>query len=183
MDRIEPTSSGLTDAAIELAPYDPRWPARFDEERVLLQRVLQAWLTGPIEHVGSTAVPGLVAKPIIDVMVPVATLAASRDAIPAAMTAGYVHHPYRADVMHWFCKPSPAHRTHHLHMVPIHSDVWKERLAFRDALRRDPAVAMAYAQLKAELADRFRHDREGYTEAKSSFIRSVLDTAPAHEVR
>jgi GrpB-like predicted nucleotidyltransferase (UPF0157 family) len=116
-----------------------------------------------------------VAKPIIDLAAPVASLGASRAAIAVAEAAGYMHYPYRPEVMHWFCKPSPARRTHHLNLVPIGSALWTERLVFRDALRSDPELAAQYAQLKQELAVRFRHDREGYTEAKSPFIRAVLN--------
>ena len=89
-------------------------------------------------------------------------------------TIGYQYYPYKADVMHWFCKPSPAFRTHHMHLVPRDSSLWRERLAFRDALRGSPELSAEYAALKRELAARFRHDREAYTEAKSSFIQRVL---------
>ena len=76
--------------------------------------------------------------------------------------------------MHWFCKPSPQSRTHHLHLVPYGSALWMQRLRFRDALRADPALAAEYAALKCELARRFRHDREAYTEAKTPFVERVL---------
>jgi GrpB-like predicted nucleotidyltransferase (UPF0157 family) len=72
------------------------------------------------------------------------------------------------------CKPSPAFRTHHLHLVPFRSPLWVERLAFRDCLRRDPAVAAEYARLKRDLARRYECDREAYTEAKGPFVRQVL---------
>ena len=104
----------MAEAPIEVAPYDARWPAAFEQERALLAEALGPWLAGPPEHIGSTAVPGLAAKPVIDIMAPVHTLAASRPAIEAARELGYVHYPYKPDVMHWFCKPSAAHRTHHL---------------------------------------------------------------------
>lgn len=165
------------DAAIELAPYDPAWPSRFAEERDFLEGLLRDWLVAPIEHVGSTAVPGLDAKPVIDIMAPIGSLEASRGAIAAAAAGGYLYAPYKTEVMHWFCKPSPARRTHHLHLIPFASAIWDERLAFRDALRRDALLAAQYARLKYELATRFRHDREAYTEAKSSFIRAVLERA------
>ena len=165
------------DAPIELAPSDPAWPERFAAEAARLQPVLAPWLAGAIEHIGSTAVPGLVAKPVIDLMAPVVSLAASRDAIDAVVRAGYVHHPYRADVMHWFCRPSPAHRTHHLHLVPLGSPTWLERLAFRDALRTDPARAADYARLKQDLARRHRDDREAYTDGKSAFVDALLARA------
>lgn len=165
------------EAPIELVPYDPSWPARFEQERRRLEQVLGPWLAGPIEHIGSTAIAGMPGKPIIDIMVPIGDLDAARPAIAAAEGAGYVHYPYRADVMHWFCKPSAARRTHHLHLVPQASPLWCERLAFRDRLRADRALAAEYAALKIALARRFRHDREAYTDAKGPFVVRVLALA------
>jgi GrpB-like predicted nucleotidyltransferase (UPF0157 family) len=110
-------------------------------------------------------------------MAGVHTLEDSRPAIAAAARLQYVYFPYRTDVMHWFCKPSAAERTHHLHLVPIDSQLWIDRLAFRDHLRQHPTVAAEYAELKAELADRFRMDREAYTDAKAPFVARVLGVA------
>jgi len=166
--------SDSSSAPVEVVPYNAAWPALFEAERRMLQAALSAWLVGEIEHIGSTAVAGLSAKPVIDIMAPVASLLASEAAIAAAAAIGYVHHPYRADVMHWFCKPSPEVRTHHLHLVPLGSDLWRARLAFRDALRANPALAAEYAALKMRLAEQYRHDREAYTENKAPFVRRVL---------
>jgi GrpB-like predicted nucleotidyltransferase (UPF0157 family) len=80
-------------------------------------------------------------------------------------------------VMHWFCKPSPAHRTHHLHLVPLGSPLWIEQLAFRDYLRTHPDTAREYASLKHTLAAAHRFDREAYTAAKGPFVRRVLGEA------
>lgn len=162
------------DAPVELADYAAAWPAAFEVERAQLESILAPWLAGRIEHIGSTAVPGLCAKPVIDIMAPVHSLEASRPAIDAAVAAGYVYAAYKAEFMHWFCKPSPGHRTHHLHLLPLDSALWQQRLAFRDALRRSPALAGEYAALKRQLAARFRFDREAYTEAKGPFIERVL---------
>ena len=170
-----PDRPSTSDAAIEVIPYDPAWPAKFAHEREILKALLAQWLVADIEHVGSTAVPGLVAKPVIDILAPVESLEVSRDLIQIVKAAGYMYYPYKAEEMHWFCKPSPAHRTHHLHVVPRDSALWRENLAFRDALRRDHELAANYGRLKLELAQRFRHDREAYTAAKASFIRSVID--------
>jgi len=159
---------------VEIAPYSADWPAQFAAEQALLQPLLAPWLVGPIEHIGSTAVPGLAAKPVIDLMAPVASLAASEAAIAAAADAGYLHHPYQAEVMHWFCKPSPQHRTHHLHLVPLGSPLWQARLAFRNALRASPALCEAYARLKHQLAAQFPNDREAYTQGKTGFVQRVL---------
>ena len=167
--------AGAPEAPVEVADYDPTWPARFQAERALLEPLLGPWLAGFIEHVGSTAVPGLQAKPVLDLMAPVVSLEASRPAIAALAGAGYCHYPYKAETMHWFCKPSPSHRTHHLHLLPFPGPEWLERLAFRDALRGDPGLAGQYAELKRDLATRFRMDREAYTAAKAPFIRKVLE--------
>jgi GrpB-like predicted nucleotidyltransferase (UPF0157 family) len=162
------------DAPIELVAYDPAWPLGFAEERERIREVAGPWLTGEIEHVGSTSVPGLAAKPVIDIMAPVADLDASRPAIGKLEAIGYCYAPYRPDVTHWFCKPSPAHRTHHLHLVPGGSRLWRDRIAFRNALRSDAGLAREYAELKATLAGIHREDREAYTDAKGPFIDEAL---------
>ena len=162
------------DAPVEVVAYDHSWPSKFEFERTLLEAVLAPWLVGQIEHIGSTAVPLLPAKPIIDIMAPVHNLELSRPAIKVAMEAGYVHYPYKAEVMHWFCKPSPSLRTHHLHLVPFGSLLWRQRLAFRDALRANAVLAAEYAELKLRLAAEFPRDREAYTDAKEPFVRRVL---------
>lgn len=160
--------------SVHISTYDPAWPSLFEAERELLAYALKPWLVGPIEHVGSTAVSGLPAKPVIDIMAGVESLDASREAISVLQDIGYQYAPYRADVMHWFCKPSPAFRTHHLHLVPYLSQLWSERLAFRDCLRSNPTVASEYAELKLRLAEIYRFDRESYTEAKGPFVKRVL---------
>jgi GrpB-like predicted nucleotidyltransferase (UPF0157 family) len=165
------------EARVAIVSYYPAWPSLFQQERALLEAALGKWLAGPIEHFGSTSVPGLPAKPVIDIMAGVESLDASREAIAAADGLGYVYYPYRPDVMHWFCKPSAAFRTHHLHLVPLNSRLWIERLAFRNYLRKEPAVAAEYAEMKIGLARRFEFDREAYTDAKGSFIQRVLALA------
>ncbi len=175
-----PTSTDQNrDAAIEVVEYDPLWPEQFAAERRLLETALGAWLAGPIEHVGSTAIVGMVAKPVIDIMVPVVDLPSSKGAIAAAQALHYNYWPYKADLMHWFCKPSPVYRTHHLHIVPLGSALWKERLLFRDTLRTDSRWFQEYAVLKRRLAQQYRNDREAYTEAKGAFVQRVLLCAGA----
>lgn len=166
----------LPDAPIRLVAYTEAWPELFAAEAQQLQAALQPWLCAGIEHIGSTAVPGLSAKPVIDIMAPVRDLSSSQSAIAVAHHLGYCYFPYKPSQMVWFCKPSPATRTHHLHLVPWQSPLWHERLAFRDALRRDPALAQQYQTLKMQLAARYPTDREAYTEAKTPFIAAVLKT-------
>jgi GrpB-like predicted nucleotidyltransferase (UPF0157 family) len=162
------------DEPIRLVDYEPRWTLDFMHERDALQRVLQPWLAGPIEHIGSTAVPGLRAKPVIDIMAAVSGLEESKAAVDAVQNLDYQYAPYRPDVMHWFCKPRFSFRTHHLHLVPFGSELWVARLAFRDRLRDDREVAAEYSRLKHSLAATFEHDREAYTEGKSGFVARVV---------
>jgi GrpB-like predicted nucleotidyltransferase (UPF0157 family) len=168
------TSPRSVEAPVEVVAYNPDWPQRFAEEEKSLVVLLKPWLVASIEHVGSTAVPGLSAKPIIDIAVPVASLDASRDAIDVLRALNYQYFPYKTQEMHWFCKPEPARRTHHLHMLPHGSAAWQERLAFRDALRGNSELAAQYAALKQRLSAQFHRDREAYTDAKAPFIAAVL---------
>jgi GrpB-like predicted nucleotidyltransferase (UPF0157 family) len=162
---------------IRVVPYDERWPGRFEQERAALEEVLGTSVTGGIHHVGSTSVPGLDAKPIIDILAGVEDLAAGRACIEPLRELDYVYAPYRAQEMAWFCKPHPDRRTHHLHLVPTGSERFHDELAFRDHLRTHPDTAAEYVALKHRLAGRFQHDREAYTKAKADFIRAVLDRA------
>jgi len=160
---------------IEVVDYDPAWPAQFIQERDALARTLSAWMAGPIEHIGSTSVPGLCAKPVIDLLVPVHGLEVSRAAIPVLEREHAYHYwPYQPDEMHWFCKPDEYMRTHHVHLGPITSRPFRDKLGFRDLLRERPELRAQYAELKRGLALAHRHDREAYTEGKSPFISAVL---------
>lgn len=166
-----------SEAPVEIVPYDSSWPRLFDEERGTLLGAIGAWLIGPIEHIGSTAIPELAAKPVIDIMAGVETLAASRPAIAVLADLGYCYAPYRTESEHWFCKPSPAFRTHHLHLVPCDSLQWIAAIAFRDYLRSHAEVAAEYEDLKRGLAEEHRHDREAYTEAKGAFVTRITNMA------
>ncbi|WP_281559320.1 GrpB family protein [Thalassomonas sp. RHCl1] len=157
-----------------ISEYNPDWPAMFTAEKNFLSGLLPQFITGSIEHVGSTSVPGLAAKPVIDIMLGVKGLAESQRAIEILSANGYCYYPYKSDVMHWFCKPTPEIRTHHLHLVPFNSPLWLERLAFRDHLRNRPQDAEAYCELKRKLAREHKQDRELYTQNKWPFIQALL---------
>jgi GrpB-like predicted nucleotidyltransferase (UPF0157 family) len=159
---------------IQIVPYDPEWPERFEKERSLLEVKIGPWVTGGIHHVGSTAVPGLEAKPVVDILVGVESLEAARDCFEPLAGIDYLYAPYLPEEMHWFCKPSPARRTHHLHLVPAGSRRYRQELAFRDRLRGDQRLAAEYGALKRQLAERYRDDREAYTQAKEDFIRRAV---------
>ncbi len=162
------------DEPIRVVAYDPQWPIRFERERALLEQAIGLWVIGGIHHIGSTAVPGLDAKPIVDILVGVEDLETSRACFEPLGELEYHHAAYLPEEMHWFCKPDPSRRTHHLHLVPCNSPRYRDELAFRDCLRSNPAKARDYAELKRRLAARFERDREGYTDAKADFIERTL---------
>jgi len=165
-----------------IVDYDPEWPNVYAEER---QQILDAVgdIVAAIEHVGSTSVPGLGAKPIIDIMVGVHSLADAEKCIEPLSLIGYEYRPeLEAFIPERRCfqrGPADAHR--HLHMVEIASDFWKRHLLFRDFLRAHPDVAAEYERLKRALAAQFGRDREGYTDAKTSFIEAVVARARAEK--
>jgi len=167
--------AGLAEAPVRVVGYDAAWPERFAEERAALDAAIGEWAVGGIHHVGSTAVPGLDARPVIDILVGVEDLRGSLACFAPLAKLEYVYTPCFSDVMHWFCKPDAAHQTHHLHLVPVSSAWFREELTFREQLRCQPELAAVYAALRRELANRFDFDRDTYTEAKSEFIRHALE--------
>ena len=167
----------MSDGPIALVSYNSKWPRRFDEERALLEPVLAPWLEGGIHHVGSTAIPGVSAKPIIDMIAGVRDLEAARAAFEPLAALSYHPGKHRPDEAHWFGKPSLSDRTHHLHLTVPGSNLWRERLAFRDALRADPSLATAYEALKLQLVTEHPEDIVAYTRGKTAFIASVLADA------
>ncbi len=161
---------------VVVVPHDPRWPAAFERERARLEEVF-AGTGAVIEHVGSTAVPGLAAKPIIDIMVGLGALAQAEARVDALAGLGYEYVPeYEHEIpeRRYFRRPAIRPRTHHLHCVERGSDFWSRHLAFRDRLRRDGRVARAYGELKMRLAEVHRTDAPAYTAAKSPFIEGAL---------
>jgi GrpB-like predicted nucleotidyltransferase (UPF0157 family) len=162
--------------SIRLAPYDPAWPARFERE---VERIRAACAPLPIrlDHVGSTAVPGLAAKPIIDVL---GARPAGSDPTPyvAAMTGlGWAHRGENGVPGRDYFRLGDPERTHHLHLFEEGHPRWQAHLDFRDALRARPALRREYERLKRTLAARFPEDREAYTSAKAPFIEAVLAAA------
>jgi GrpB-like predicted nucleotidyltransferase (UPF0157 family) len=162
---------------VRIVPYDCAWPGRFEEERELLAAAIGGWVDGGIHHVGSTSVPGLAAKPVIDILAGVRSLRDARGCFDRLAGLGYMYAPYRPEVMHWFCKPHPSRRTHHLHLVPVGSARFVDELLFRDYLRAHAQAADEYVALKTRLAETFSNDREAYTVAKGDFILGVVQRA------
>jgi GrpB-like predicted nucleotidyltransferase (UPF0157 family) len=164
---------------VVIATYDPRWPQRFEVERASLADLFSG-AGATIEHVGSTAVPGLGAKPKIDIMLGIGVLHDVELRIPSLASFGYEYVPeleVQLPERRYFRKPAEGERTHHLHCVTRPSEFWRRHLLFRDYLRAHPDDARAYFQLKQRLASEHRTDRVAYTAAKSEFIESILDKA------
>jgi GrpB-like predicted nucleotidyltransferase (UPF0157 family) len=164
---------------IEIVPYDSAWPARFEAEKAVL---LEVFGTTPvqIEHIGSTAVVGLGAKPVIDIMLGVNALADVDARIPALVARDYEHvRRYDAEFpeRRLFAKPQQRPRQVHLHAVERSTTFWARHLLFRDFLRRHPEVAADYCELKLGLASEFGRDRDGYSNAKTAFIQAVVERA------
>jgi GrpB-like predicted nucleotidyltransferase (UPF0157 family) len=166
---------------VELVDYDPRWPLLFDEEAGRLRAALDPSQIVGLEHFGSTAISGLPAKPIIDILIAVRSLAAAR--------AGFVEPLRNLDYVYWaenpkqdrmfFVKGMPpfgSKRSHHVHVTQPDGEMWL-RLAFRDYLRAHPEEARTYARLKTRLAAEHQTDREAYTDAKSAYVESVMRKA------
>lgn len=176
MGPLGDSEARLSDEPVSIVPYDPSWPEQFERERASLEEAIGPWIEGGIHHVGSTAVPGLAAKPVVDIMVGVRSLEEARACFEPLARLDYCYFPYRA-WMHWFCKPSAERRTHHLHLVEPGNPNWAARLAFRDHLRAHPETAAEYEALKRRLAAEHRDDREAYTEAKTAFVEAVVERA------
>jgi GrpB-like predicted nucleotidyltransferase (UPF0157 family) len=164
---------------VYLVPYDNAWPSLFEKDRALLLDHLGSNVRAVV-HIGSTAIPGIPAKPIIDVMALVDDVSVAPSLFDAFERIEYHYFPYdeaRVPERRWFCKPDALRRTHHLHLTQIGSPHHRNQILFRDHLRRHPDDRDRYAALKRELALRFPNDREAYTDGKSEFVREILDKA------
>lgn len=186
METLEEKIARVLAEDVEVVDYDRSWPTMFEDERRRLLASLPNDALGRIEHFGSTAVPGLAAKPIVDLLVEVLDLEEVKRRIVPILESegcdyfwrpsfGYDIPPFYA----WFIRrDDQGRRTHHIHMVEPHFEHW-DRLLFRDLLIANPPVALEYADLKRRLCAVHRGDRIAYTLAKSDFIRRVTAAAKA----
>ena len=152
--------------------YDPQWPERFEAERDRVAAALGELLTGAPQHIGSTSVPGMPAKPVSDIRAPGADRGAAEPAQPLLAELGYRFFPHRVDAV-LFTRFDDDTQTHALHLTVPGSDLWRERLAFRDALRADPALVTEYAELKQQLLAG-SGGRVYSAKGKRAFVRRVL---------
>jgi len=161
----------------QVVPYDALWPLEFDAEARRITRACHG-LVLELEHIGSTSVPDLAAKPIIDILAGVPPRARRAPYVAALVRLGYEHlGAYGIPGRDYFRRGSP--RTHHVHMVSVSSAFWRDHLLFRDTLRADAALAREYAALKRELAAAFHDGARRYTDEKGPFIRAVIRRAHA----
>jgi GrpB-like predicted nucleotidyltransferase (UPF0157 family) len=171
-----PYGLGLRQKLVRLEAPNPRWAEAFAVEAARIRAALGETAIA-IEHVGSTSVPNIAAKPIVDMLMGIPAPVDIAVAARAFATIGYEHATWAGVPGHEvFGKGEP--RTHLVHAVPYRGDAWGRMLAFRDALRSDPALAAEYAALKQDLAARFPDDRSVYTDGKSAFVARVLTAYP-----
>lgn len=184
METLEEKITRVVKEKVNIVDYDPRWPDLFEKERRHLLSCLPVDLIKKIEHFGSTAIPGIPAKPIIDILVEVSSLNETKKRIAPILEAqgyDYFWRPSWGDdtppFYAWFIKRNKnGNRTHHIHMVEAHFEHW-ERLLFRDYLIEHPDVAQEYGNLKIKLSNAHHSDRIAYTQAKGDFIKKITGKA------
>ena len=162
---------------IFLVEYDPSWPQKYADEAECLRSLFSLDLVTRIEHYGSTSVPGLAAKPVIDILMEISSFeAAELEMIPVLDNLGYGYDWYAEHLVFFKGYGSNAPLKYHIHVAPSDHPLM-DGLLFRDYLRKYPKTAQKYEALKWVLAEQYRNDREGYTNAKSDFVREINEKA------
>lgn len=163
---------------VHITDYSPAWRKMFEREKQRLAIALKE--LGVIEHIGSTSVVGLAAKPIIDILVGLHDFSIANETVPRLEALGYKYVPEYENVMperRYLKKVAAGISTHHIHMVEINSEFWERHLFFRDFLRANQDVASEYAALKKTLAAVEWKDKNDFTEAKTAFIKNIENKA------
>jgi GrpB-like predicted nucleotidyltransferase (UPF0157 family) len=162
---------GLSQQKVEVHSYDPDWPRLYAAEAKRLHSILGNWILD-IQHIGSTAILGMPSKPIIDIAIGIRDFEEGFEMVPLMTELGY---NFRGEVgvprRHFYILGKP--RTHHVHVYEMACEDWKQRIAFRDALRSNPAKATEYAELKHKLAEQFPRDIANYSNGKKEFIERI----------
>jgi GrpB-like predicted nucleotidyltransferase (UPF0157 family) len=174
---------GVATGTVRIVPYTLEWRRLFQEEAIRIRAAIGADIVD-IQHIGSSSIPGLAAKPIIDIGVAVVNFEAASRCVQPLVDLGYRYLgengiPRR----HYFVRDDP--RTHNLHMNELHSFDWRQTIHFRDYLRAHPDLVAEYADLKLRLAQQFATDLPAYQAGKDAFIKRIVDLAleEAHEQR
>ena len=161
------------DRKVEVVPYNPVWPQLFQEELKILLEVLQPEFLGA-HHFGSTSIPGIMAKPILDLLIEVQSIDRVDALNPAMMAVGYEPRgEYGIPGRRYFSKDTHGIRTHHVHIYQSGHTEIQRHLNFRDFMRAHPDHAQAYSRLKVEIAAQFTYDPAAYTDAKTDFIQQM----------
>lgn len=163
---------------VRIEQYDPNWILKFQNEKENILKLCNELIL-EIEHIGSTSVENLGAKPIIDIMIGVKTLDLDIQIIPKIESLGYIYVKKYESIMpfrRYFTKEKNNMREFHIHLVEKDTDFWKKHLVFRDKLRNNSEIMNSYYNLKLELAKKFRTDTSKYTDAKTDFINGVIES-------
>lgn len=173
---MKPHNIGLNKNIVRLQSHDTTWQEIFNEAKKDLTNLLSNYSI-EIEHIGSTSINGIDAKPIIDIAIGISDINLTHQIIPILENNNYI---YRGDSRenggHLFVKEKEVEvRTHHVHIVDVKDSQWKDYLYFRDKLRKDNALKLDYQNLKRTLAEKYKQDRKSYTKGKNDFIKSILE--------
>ena len=170
---------GVPRGVVELSSHNEEWHQIFADEEAALRAVIGQFVMG-VEHIGSTSVCGISAKPILDIAVAVSDQAQGEKCVAPLEKTGYT---YRGENgipgRFYFVKGRP--RTHHLHLLLFDSNAWRNHLLFRDYLRQNPQIAEEYDKLKKELSQKYKNDRDSYLDGKAAFVEKVLRSARSKE--
>lgn len=167
---------GLERGLVKLEPYNDEWSKLFDEERELLSSRIKELIIA-IEHVGSTSIEGLFAKPIIDIAIGVSSLDVIIELKEKVKDLGYVEVPVSIDGKHVFARYKEKKITHFLHVMIYNQSLWIDQISFRDYLRLDPNAKIEYIKIKEELANKDPNDVVSYTNEKKKFVDTILKRA------
>jgi len=167
---------GLERGLVKLEPYNDKWSKLFDEERELLSSQLKELIIA-IEHVGSTSIEGLFAKPIIDIAIGVSSLDVIIELKEKVKAHGYVEVPVSIDGKYVFARYKEKKITHFLHVMIYNQNLWIDQISFRDYLRSDFDAKIEYIKLKEKLANKYSNDVVSYTNEKKEFVDNILKRA------
>ncbi len=168
---------GLSNNIVKLEPYDPGWILAYEKEKADIEKSIGEYITD-IQHIGSTSVKGLIAKPIIDIAVGVDSLKIGEKCIEPLLSLGYLYKGYYGvDGRLYFPKSNDSSTAYHIHMMEFASTNWERHILFRDYLRLNSEARNEYAKLKSDLAQKYKDDRKAYTESKADFISDIIGRA------
>jgi GrpB-like predicted nucleotidyltransferase (UPF0157 family) len=171
---------GLKKGVVELLPHNEQWHQLFAEEKMRLQNAIGENVIA-VEHIGSTSICGIAAKPVLDIAAAVSDKASGEKCVAPLEKIGYEYRgEYGIAERFYFVKGEP--RTHHLHILLSESDALKNHLLFRDYLLSNRLVAAEYDKLKKELSEKFQNDRDAYLEGKAEFVERSLKIARSQKV-